>query len=332
MTGKITIAHGGGGTASSDLIHKIFLKHFETKETPDAAVLNFPRDGQLAFTTDSFVVSPLFFNGGNIGKLSVCGTVNDLACAGATPLYLSCGFIIEEGFGLDDLDKIVKSMAETAKHAGVRIVCGDTKVVQKGACDGVYINTSGVGYVPDGLRISPANAKPGDAVILTGYPGEHAAAIITARHELGISGELFSDCAPLNKMIEKITGEVEVHVLRDPTRGGVAASLNEIATDSEVGIEIDETSIIIPPGVQAVCNLFGYDPLYMANEGKMIIILPETQASKALGLLNSVAEGKNAAIIGKIVESHSKKVVMNTTSGGRRLIDMPYGEQLPRIC
>jgi len=332
MKDRITMAHGGGGTASNRLIHEIFLKHFGTIDTPDSAVLNFPLGGELAFTTDSFVVSPLFFNGGNIGKLAVCGTVNDLTCVGAQPLYLSCGFILEEGLSIKELEEIVKSMADTAQSAGVKIVCGDTKVVQKGACDGVYINTSGVGVVNKGVSILPSNAKAGDVIILSGFPGEHAAAIVTARNELGISGELSSDCAPLNTMIEKIIGEVEIHVLRDPTRGGVAASLNEISKDSEVGIELDETAIVIPQGVQAVCSLLGYDPLYMANEGKMIIILPVTEAQKALKLIKATDEGKNAAIIGIVVSDHIGKVVLNTEAGGRRLIDMPYGEQLPRIC
>ena len=332
MNEMITMAHGGGGTASNRLIHEIFLKHFGTIDTPDSAVLNFPNGAELAFTTDSFVVSPLFFNGGNIGKLAVCGTVNDLTCVGAKPLYLSSGFILEEGFSIAELEKIVRSMAETALLAGVRIVCGDTKVVQKGGCDGVYINTAGVGFVKKGLSILPSNAKAGDVIILSGYPGEHAAAIVTARNELGISGELTSDCAPLNKMIEKIIEEVEIHVLRDPTRGGVAASLNEISKDSKVGIEIDEVEIVIPKGVQAVCSLLGYDPLYMANEGKMIIILPERDAQKALKLIRLTEEGRNAAIIGKVVSDHIGKVVLNTEAGGRRLIDMPFGEQLPRIC
>lgn len=332
MNGKITMAHGGGGTASNRLIREIFLKHFGTNDTPDAAVLNFPEKGKLAFTTDSFVVSPLFFNGGNIGKLAVCGTVNDLTCVGAKPLYLSCGFIIEEGFEIAQLDQIVKSMAETALTAEVKVVCGDTKVVQRGACEGVYINTAGVGFVQDGTNILPQNAKAGDVVILSGYPGEHAAAIVTARNELGISGDLSSDCAPLNKMIQNLYGLVELHVLRDPTRGGVAASLNEIAKDSNVGIELDELSIVVPLGVQAVCSLLGYDPLYMANEGKMIIVLPQDDANRALDLLRSTKEGQHAAIIGKIVAEHEGKVVLNTESGGRRLIDMPFGEQLPRIC
>ena len=332
MNEKITLAHGGGGTASNRLIREIFLKHFGTSDTPDSAVLDFPAEGKLAFTTDSFVVSPLFFNGGNIGKLAVCGTVNDLTCVGARPLYLSCGFILEEGFAIVDLDKIVQSMADTAKAAGVRMVCGDTKVVQKGGCDGVYINTSGVGFVANGMNILPSNAQTGDVIILSGYPGEHAAAIVTARQELGISGELFSDCAPLNKMIEKLLGLLEIHVLRDPTRGGVAASLNEISRDSNVGMELDEATIMVPSGVQAVCSLLGFDPLYMANEGKMLIILPEADAKRAIELLKTTDEGKNAAIIGNVVSEHIGKVVLNTEAGGRRLIDMPFGEQLPRIC
>ena len=332
MNELITMAHGGGGTASNQLIRDVFLRHFGTQNTPDSAVLNFPEGGELAFTTDSFVVSPLFFNGGDIGKLAVCGTVNDLACVGAQPLYLSCGFIIEEGFEVEKLDRIVKSMAETAKAAGVRIVCGDTKVVNKGNCDGVYINTAGVGFVAHGKKISPENARSGDAIILTGTPGEHAAAIVTARQELGISGDLQSDCAPLNKMTEKILGEVEIHVMRDPTRGGVAASLNEIAKDSNLGIELLESSIQISKGVEAVCALLGYDPLYMANEGKMLVILPESDAQKALSLLKNTTTGANSAIIGSVVSSHPGKVVMETEAGGRRLIDMPYGEQLPRIC
>jgi len=329
---QITIAQGGGGTASQELIHEVFLRHFETNETPDAAVLAFPAGGSLAFTTDSFVVSPHFFPGGDIGKLAVCGTINDLTCVGAQPLYLSCGFIIEEGFPMEALDRIVQSMAATAKAAGVKVVCGDTKVVPKGHCDGIFINTAGVGFVADGMRISPANAQVGDAIILTGYPGEHAAAIATARHELGLSGDLMSDCAPLNRMIAKILAELPVHVMRDPTRGGVAASCNEIAHDSHVGILLEETAIVIPKGVGAICALLGYDPLYMANEGKMLVILPAEHAQRAVAILKKTPEGRNAAIIGRVVSDHPEKVVLQTEAGGKRLIDMPYGEQLPRIC
>lgn len=332
MDTNITMAHGGGGLASSRLIKEIFFKHFGSNEVAgDAAILNMPGT-RLAFTTDSFVVTPLFFKGGDIGKLAICGTVNDLSCSGAKPLYLSCGVILEEGFSIELLDKIVESMAETANKAGVKIVCGDTKVVHKGGCDGIYINTSGVGIVKEGIDISPDKAQVGDVVILSGYPGEHAAAIMTARNELGLSGDLKSDCAPLNKMVEDLLDQVEVHVLRDPTRGGVAASLNEIANDSKIGIEINEKQIIVSEGVKAVCSLMGFDPLYMANEGKMIVILPEENALKALTVLQKTEEGKNAAIIGKVLDEHIGKLVMRTELGGRRLIDMPYGEQLPRIC
>ena len=332
ITGNVSMAHGGGGTASNRLIHEIFLKNFGTQETPDSAVLQVPEGMEIAFTTDSFVVSPLFFNGGDIGKLAVCGTVNDLTCVGATPKYLSCGMIIEEGFEIALLDKIAQSMAETASKAGVKIVCGDTKVVQRGKCDGLYINTSGVGFVEKGVRILPSNAKPGDAVILTGAPGEHAAAIVTARQQLGISGDLKSDCAPLNNMIEKLLGKVEIHVMRDSTRGGVAASLNEIAKDSGVGVELEESEIVTTDGVKAICALLGFDPLYMANEGKMLIILPNNVAQDAVEILKNTPEGKESRIIGEITDTHIGKVVLNTEAGGMRLIDMPFGEQLPRIC
>jgi len=288
---------------------------------------------QLAFTTDSFVVSPLFFKGGNIGKLAVCGTVNDLAAAGAEPLYISAGFIIEEGFRLEELEAIVSSMAETARAANVRIVTGDTKVVQRGAADGIFINTSGIGVIPDGINISGSNARPGDKVIVTGTLGDHGCAILLEREKLNISSPVQSDCAPLNGLINEILKICKnIHVLRDPTRGGLATTLNEIAAQSCVGITLYENSIPVKDEVRGVCELLGMDPLYMANEGKMIVILPAESADAVLEKIKSHPFGTNARIIGDVTDKQPGRVIIKTITGGSRILDMLSGDQLPRIC
>jgi hydrogenase expression/formation protein HypE len=334
MSDMITLAHGSGGKTTGELIKNIFQKNFNNdilSKNDDAA--SFMLSGKIAFTTDSFVITPVFFKGGNIGKLAVCGTVNDLAALGATPLYLSCGFIIEEGLPVGDLKAIVESMGNTAREAGIKIVTGDTKVVQKNAADKVFINTSGIGIIPDGIDISGYNAVAGDKVIITGTVGDHGCSILLERENLDIYGDISSDCAPLNKTIQEILAKTtNVHVMRDPTRGGVAATLNEIALQSNVGIKLYEDRIPVKDEVRGVCELLGMDPLYMANEGKMLIIAPDRSVDIILGVLKNTAYGSGCCVVGEVTDDHKGKVVMNTLAGGNRIVDMPVGDQLPRIC
>jgi len=335
MKDIITLAHGSGGKLTHELVREIFNKHFANDtllQGNDATCFDVPQ-GKIAFTTDSFVISPVFFKGGNIGKLSVCGTVNDLAACGAHPMYLSCGFIIEEGFPLADLERIAASMGETARECGVKIVAGDTKVVQKGAADKVFINTSGIGVVPAGINISGSNAKPGDKVIITGYIGDHGCSILLEREGLDISSDIQSDCAPLSGMMgEVLAAASDVHVLRDPTRGGLGTTLNEIAIQSNVGIRIFEEKIPVRNEVRGVCELLGMDPLYMANEGKMIIIAPEASVNTILEVLKKHRYGVDSCVIGEVIDTPAKRVVMKTVTGGSRIVDMLTGDQLPRIC
>jgi len=330
----ITLAHGSGGKTTGDLIKNIFIKHFNNDilmKNEDAA--SFILSGRAAFTTDSFVITPVFFKGGNIGKLAVCGTVNDLAAVGAVPLYLGCGFIIEEGLPLKELETIVEAMADTAKEAGVRIVTGDTKVVQKNAADKIFINTSGIGIIPDGIDISGYNAKPGDKVIITGTVGDHGCSILLEREKFDIYADIRSDCAPLNKMVGEVLSKTkDIHVMRDPTRGGVAATLNEIAVQSKVGIKLYEDRIPVNDQVRGLCELLGMDPLYMANEGKMLIIAPEAAINDIMGVLRNTVYGTKSCIIGEVTDEHESRVVMKTVAGGNRIVDMPVGDQLPRIC
>jgi len=334
MSEVITLAHGSGGTLTHELINNIFYKYFHNEildSENDAAV--FDAQGKIAFTTDSFVITPIFFKGGNIGKLSVCGTVNDLASMGAIPKYLSCGFIIEEGLTMDELAEIVESMAKTAKDAGVKIVTGDTKVVGKGACDKVFINTTGIGFIPEGRVTGGNRAKPGDKVILTGYMGDHGTSILLEREDMGIHADLKSDCAPLSELVEKVysvTGEV--HVLRDPTRGGVATTLNEIASQSGVNIKLYEENLPVRDEVQGICDMLGMEPLYMANEGKLLVIVPGEVSQKVLEAIRSHKDGEDAAVIGEVLESQSPMVLLKTFAGGTRVVDMLTGDQLPRIC
>ena len=335
MSDIITLAHGSGGSLTHKLINNIFVKHFANDillKGDDGASLSLP-SGRVAFTTDSFVISPIFFKGGDIGKLSVCGTVNDLAASGAKPMYLSCGFIIEEGFPLDELERIASSMAVTANECNVKIVAGDTKVVQKGACDKVFINTSGIGIIPDGVDVSGSNAKPGDQVIITGAIGEHGCSILLEREKLNIYSNIESDCAPLSGMLEKVFNVTkDIHVLRDPTRGGLATTLNEIASQSNVGIKLYENKIPVRDEVRGICELLGMDALYMANEGRMIVIAPEASVDNILEVLKKDKYGVNACVIGEVVEAPAKWVTMKTVTGGSRLVDMLVGDQLPRIC
>lgn len=335
MQDFITLAHGSGGRVMHDLIEKVFKKHLSNdilNSGDDAAKLDMPA-GRLAFTTDSYVVSPVFFRGGNIGKLAVCGTVNDLSAMGAVPMYLSCGFILEEGLAFEQLEEIVRSMAETAAECGIKLVTGDTKVVQKGAADGIFINTSGIGLIPEGLEISGCNAVPGDRVIITGSVGEHGCAVMLDREKLGISSSVKSDCAPLSEMVQKLLKRTgNVHVLRDPTRGGLATTLNEIAAQSGVCIKLYEDRILVKDEIRGICELLGLDPLYIANEGKMIVIVPEADADGAVAALRSDRYGMEARIIGEVLEKPPGRVFMQTVTGGGRILDMLSGGQLPRIC
>lgn len=336
MTNIITLAHGSGGSATFKLIDQVFRKYFDNdilSQGDDAARLNLADARDLVFTTDSFVVTPIFFNGGNIGKLSICGTVNDLATSGAVPLYLSCGFIIEEGFPLEELEKIAEAMSVTAKECGVKIVTGDTKVVQKGAADKVFINTSGIGVIPEGINISGRNAQIGDKIIITGTIGDHGSCILLERENMGFQAQIKSDCAPLSGLVSDILKVTkDVHVLRDPTRGGVATTLNEIAVQSKVSMLIHEDSLPVKREVQGVCELLGMDPLYMANEGKFLVIVPDEQAEEVLSAIQKNKYGQDAKIIGEVKAAGDAKVLLKALSGGTRIISVLAGDQLPRIC
>jgi hydrogenase expression/formation protein HypE len=297
----------------------------------DAAVLNL--GGRLAFTTDSYVVTPLFFPGGDIGKLAVCGTVNDLAVSGAVPLYLSLAFIIEEGFAIADLEKIVDSIQKTAAEAGVCIVTGDTKVVQKGKADGLFVNTAGIGKVPDGVNVSGSNVKPGDAIILSGTVGDHGMTIMAQREGLRFSGDLTSDCAHLNGLIaEMLKVCPDIRCMRDPTRGGVATTLNEIAAQSGVGMMIEDKAIPVKPPVRAMCELLGLDPLYIANEGKVLAFVPAEKADRVLKVMHTDPLGRDAAVIGYATADHPGRVTLHTILGTLRILAMLSGDILPRIC
>ena len=334
MENRVLLAHGSGGKLSHELIAKNFVLPLSNpilNKLDDSGV--FELSGRLAFTTDSFVVSPIFFPGGDIGKLAVCGTVNDLAMSGAIPLYLSLSFIIEEGFLIDDLEKIVSSIYQAADEAGVKIVTGDTKVVNQGSADNLFINTSGLGIVPAGVDISGTNALPGDKIILSGTLGDHGIAILSQREGLKFQVPILSDCAPLNKMVAEILEtSANIHCLRDPTRGGLATILNDLAEQSQVGIKIEEEKIPVNKAVLAVCELLGFDPLYIANEGKLVAVVASADADKVLARIRQNQYGSEAAIIGEVVNEHPGRVVMKTRLGASRIIDMPVGELLPRIC
>jgi hydrogenase expression/formation protein HypE len=333
---RITLAHGHGGIASHKLIREAFLSAFSSPELDpldDAAIIRIPYK-KIAFSTDSFVVQPIFFPGGDIGSLAVAGTINDVAVMGAVPLVISVAFIIEEGFLISDLVKIIKSMAKETHWTGTRIATGDTKVVPKGAADGIFINTTGIGVVRTDTNLSGANAKPGQAVLLSGPAGDHGAAIICARNDLGISGDVVSDCRPLSDLIHILLNafRTKITVMRDPTRGGVATTLNEIARSSNVGIEIDETSVPIRDTTRAVCEILGFDPLYLANEGAILIFIDAECVDEALEVCRTHPAAKDAAKIGEVRDDLDGKVVLKTATGGRRIMDMLAGEMLPRIC
>ncbi|MEI6677111.1 MAG: hydrogenase expression/formation protein HypE [Mariniphaga sp.] len=333
---KVMLSHGSGGKMMHQLIQDLFIRHFSNpilEEQTDAAILKV-NSSEIAFTTDSFVIDPLFFPGGNIGKLAVCGTVNDLAVSGAEPLYLSVSFILEEGFPMHELEIIVESLAEEAKKAGVLIVTGDTKVVNKGKCDKLFINTAGIGRVSkENSQISKAlNINPGDVIIINGTIGDHGMAVMNARESFNFKASVESDCACLNHLIREVLDQFSVKFMRDPTRGGVATVLNELVEKIHLGIEIDEATLPVNNGVKAMCEVLGFDPLHIANEGKVIIVASEQEGLKIVELLKRNKSGLKSAIIGRVVNDHQGKVVLKNETGGRRINDSLSGDQLPRIC
>lgn len=332
---RILLAHGGGGTLSHKLISELFIPQFANEildQQHDSGVFEL-NGSRIAFTTDSYVVQPIFFPGGDIGSLAVNGTVNDLSVAGAKPLFISTAFIIEEGFEIEELWKIVLSMEKAAKEAGVQIITGDTKVVDKGKGDKIFINTSGIGIVPQGVNISPKNCQPGDVIILSGKIAEHGVAIMSSRENLEFETTIKSDSAPLNGLVEKMLNATkEIHMMRDPTRGGVASTLNEIAMTAKIGILIEEEKIPISEEVNGACEILGLDPLYIANEGKLIAFVPENKSAKILEAMKSHPFGREACIIGKVTSTDPGTVIMKTSIGSTRIVDMMSGEQLPRIC
>ncbi len=331
----IILGHGGGGKLSAELVQHLFLPAFQNETLAplgDSSIFEI-NGTRFAMSTDSFVVQPLFFPGGNIGHLAVNGTVNDIAMSGANPLYLTTGFIIEEGLSLAMLGQIVDSMAAAARAAGVQLIAGDTKVVDKGHGDGVYINTSGVGIIPDGIEIAPNKAQVGDYVLVSGTIGDHGMAIMSVREGLEFESIIKSDSAALNGLVRAmLQASPNIHVLRDPTRGGVASALNEIAQASHVGIMIDERRLPVTPSVASACELLGLDPIFVANEGKLIAIVPEKDTKAVLAAMRQPPLGKKAAAIGRIVKQHPGLLVAKTGIGGTRVVDMQIGEQLPRIC
>ena len=330
----VTIAHGAGGKQTSELIDSVFAAHFSNDDlTADDAAVLVPPKGKMAVSTDGFIVSPAFFPGGNIGKLSICGTVNDLACMGAKPMYLTCAFVIEEGFPMEKLEEIAASMEKTAKEAGVHIVSGDTKVAGKGQVDGVFITTTGMGQIEEGVNVAGTYAKPGDAIIVTGDIGRHGCTILLAREDFGIDADVTSDCAPLWKTVEAVMNTThDLHVIRDATRGGVGTVLYEIAGQSNVGIRLDSAKVPVAPEVKGVCGMLGLEPLYLACEGRMVIMAPKSETEKIIETLKTCPYSANAAIIGEVTADQPGKVVMTTEIGTQALLPQPGGELLPRIC
>lgn len=336
----INMAHGSGGKAMRDLIEDVFLSAFDNPLLAlmeDQAVMSLAslaaHGDRLAFTTDTYVVSPLFFPGGDIGTLAVAGTVNDLAVSGAKPLYLSCGMVLEEGLPVESLRRVVASMKRIAAEAGVHIVTGDTKVVERGAADKLFINTAGVGVVPRGISISAHNARPGDVVLVNGFLGDHGAAILVARNELALQSTVESDCQPLASLVAAMLAVCpRIHCLRDATRGGVATVLNEFALSSNVAIRLREDALPLREEVKGACEILGLDPLYLANEGKLVAIVAAADADRVLAAMRTHPAGTHAAIIGEVTEQPAGVVVLHTGFGGQRIVDMLVGEQLPRIC
>jgi len=333
-TDTVVLGHGSGGTLSRDLLNRLFLPELgkaAPRALDDSAVINFDSH-RFALTTDSHVVSPLFFPGGDIGRLAICGTVNDLAMVGAQPVALTCGFVIEEGLSFEVLQRVVVSMKGAAQEAGIYIAAGDTKVVQKGGADKLFINTSGIGKIAEGVNISGANAKNGDVIIISGTIGDHGIAVLSAREGLGFETNLESDVAPLNHLAQAMIEAGEIHVLRDPTRGGLATSLVEISEQSNVTVDISEQALTIRPAVKAACEMLGFDPMYVANEGKLVAFVKESDAEKVLDVMKKTKYGEDAVVIGKVVGTGKSQVRLKTAIGGTRLVDMLPGEMLPRIC
>jgi hydrogenase expression/formation protein HypE len=336
----ITMAHGGGGRAMRELIERLIVPAFSNPrlaDLEDQARLGIAglasRGDRLAFTTDSYVVSPLFFSGGDIGKLAICGTVNDLAMSGAIPLYLSCGLIIEEGLATADLERVLASMSAAARAVGVEIVTGDTKVVNRGAADRLFINTAGIGVIPTGVDIAATRARPGDIIIVNGSLGDHGVAILIARNELDLQSDIASDCQPLHDLVQIMLAACrDIHCLRDATRGGLATVLNEFAMSSRVGMRLDERALPLKAEVRGACEILGLDVLYMANEGKLVAIVPRDDADRVLAAMRAHPAGSDAAIVGEVVDAPVGHVILDTVFGGERVVDMLAGEQLPRIC
>lgn len=332
---QVDMSHGGGGRAMAQLIEELFLKHLDNpllRQGNDQAAFDLPA-GRMVMSVDGHVISPLFFPGGDIGSLAVHGTINDVAMSGAKPLYLSAGFILEEGFPLADLERIVASMAAAAEDAGVPVVTGDTKVVERGKGDGVFITTTGIGVVPPGVHISGDRAQPGDAILVSGSLGDHGVTIMSSRENLEFETSLSSDSAALHTMVASLVqASDQIHCLRDPTRGGLATALNEMAQQSGVGMMLDEDAVPVKPAVHAACELLGLDPLYVANEGKLVCICAQDDAGRLLDVMRAHPLGRDAAIIGKVIEDQHGFVQMETSFGGSRVLDWLTGEQLPRIC
>ncbi len=332
---RILLAHGSGGTMMKELIEEVFVAGFGDEvlhRMDDAASLDFP-GSRLAFSTDTYTVSPLFFPGGDIGRLAVCGTVNDVATSGATPLYLSVGFVLEEGMPVEDLKRILVSMHDAAAEAGVRIVTGDTKVVERGHGDGVYINTAGVGVLADGVDLSGSHCRPGDVVLLSGTLGDHGIAVVSTREGLSFSTDIRTDAAPLNHLVAAVLAAAPgVRCFRDPTRGGLASTLNELADASRVSITVRENDVPVREQVRGASEMLGYDVFQVANEGKMVAVVPADQAAAALAAMKSAPYGEEAAIVGEVAEAPAGKVYVKTSFGATRIMDMLVGEQLPRIC
>ncbi len=330
----ILLDHGSGGRATYELLNKVFRPHLKEVLLLDSAILDLDRPGRLAFTTDSFVVSPIFFPGGDIGSLAVHGTVNDLAMVGASPLYLSVAFILEEGFLLTELEKVVISLAQAAKEAGVKVVCGDTKVVPKSKGDKVYLNTTGVGVIPPGVELLPQRIQPGDEILVSGPVGDHGLAVLSAREKLGLSG-LKSDSQPLNRLVQALIEALgpKLHALRDPTRGGLATTMNELAAEAGVEILLDEAFIPVREEVRAGSEILGLDPLYLACEGRLVAFVEKGAGEEALSVLRDYPEGEEASVIGQVLSAKDKpRVILKTAFGGERLLPMLSGEPLPRIC
>lgn len=340
MDETVLLGHGSGGSMMKRIIDDVFFEAYGTSELRqgnDAADLPLPAEGErLAYSTDSFVVTPHFFPGGNIGHLAICGTVNDVATSGAVPKYLSCGFILEEGYPMDDLRKICASMAEVAMEAGVHLVTGDTKVVNRGHGDGVFINTSGIGFIPAGRHLGGELCKPGDKILVSGTLGDHGITIMSCREQLSFTADIQSDAAPLNHMIaEVLAAAPDTRCFRDPTRGGLASTLNELATQSAVDMAVREDDVPVKDAVRGACDMLGYDVLQVANEGKMVCVVPANQADAALAAMRSNKYGIDAALIGEVREStknRGSRVTLETSFGSSRILDMLVGEQLPRIC